>query len=87
MKVDRQFIAWNVSKRRPVRRDGVSQGTRCIHRQRKKNVLSTQSYRPLFFVTTKHFVPGYVYLVPPGQRLSSSFGITNRLSPPRGYDV
>src|SRR5260221_1607383 len=59
MIVARQFIAWNVSKKKATsRRDGMSPASRSIHRPRNKNVLSTESYRSLRDGTCFSWLPG-----------------------------
>jgi hypothetical protein len=54
----------------------VSWATSHIRRPWSKNVLSTESYRslrdgPRFYFGTRHFVPGYLRMVPSGQRPST----------------
>jgi hypothetical protein len=73
MKVARQFIAWDGSKKsvRPVR-DGVSRAARELTPKVEERP-GDPSNRPLWDgfpggASSRHFMPGYHRLVPPGQK-------------------
>jgi hypothetical protein len=76
-----------VQKGAPSRRDGMSRPTRCIYAQgirtSRRPIIPFPTGRNLFFVATRHFVPGYLRLVPQGQSPTSPFGTKTLNSCPR----
>src|SRR5258708_33115053 len=87
MKVARYEVPGSHEKQVPSRRDGMIRATGRSSSLGGKYIESLGSPRPYgtgppFGHIPGNKLPGYLHLVPPGQRLSSPFGTTNRLSPP-----
>ena len=78
MKVARQFTAWLRKEKRPVpagRYDWLLAGvlrSRAVCNQRSES--DRPSGTEYFFIArSRHFVPGYLHMVPPGQKKTCGF--------------